>query len=34
MDVLAITNSLPREKLSHATRVVDSYAQIDQLLLS
>jgi HAD superfamily hydrolase (TIGR01549 family) len=33
MDVVAITNSLPREKLSNATCVVDSYAEIDQLLL-
>ena len=34
MDVIAITNSLPREHLSAATRIVDSYHEIDQLLLS
>jgi HAD superfamily hydrolase (TIGR01509 family) len=34
MDVIAITNSLPREKLSHATWIVDSYAEIDRLLLN
>lgn len=33
MDVIAITNSLPREKLAGATHIVDSYAEIDQLLL-
>jgi HAD superfamily hydrolase (TIGR01509 family) len=33
MDVIAITNSLPRQKLAQATRVVDTYAEIDQLLL-
>ncbi len=32
MDVIAITNSLPREKLGRATWVVDSYEEIDQLL--
>jgi HAD superfamily hydrolase (TIGR01509 family) len=34
MDVIAITNSLPREKLRGATHIVDSYAEIDQLLLA
>lgn len=34
MDVIAITNSLPREKLAGATHIVDSYAEIDQLLLA
>jgi HAD superfamily hydrolase (TIGR01509 family) len=33
MDVIAITNSLPRAKLNAATRIVDSYAEIDQFLL-
>jgi HAD superfamily hydrolase (TIGR01509 family) len=33
MDVIAITNTLPREKLSHANRVVDHYAEIERLLL-
>ncbi len=33
MQVIAITNSLPREKLGHATWVVDSYEEIDRLLL-
>jgi HAD superfamily hydrolase (TIGR01509 family) len=33
MDVIAITNSVPRTKLSAATYVVDSYAEIDHLLL-
>ncbi len=33
MDVIAITNSLPREQLSQATRVVDTYTEIEQLLL-
>lgn len=33
MDVIAITNSLPREKISNATWVVDSYEEIDQLLI-
>ncbi len=34
MDVIAITNSLPRAKLTGATHIVDSYAEIDQLLLA
>jgi HAD superfamily hydrolase (TIGR01509 family) len=34
MDVIAITNSVPREKLNGATHIVDSYAEIDQLLLA
>jgi HAD superfamily hydrolase (TIGR01509 family) len=34
MQVVAITNSLPREKLAHATRVVATYAEIEQLLLA
>lgn len=33
MDVIAITNSLPREQLSEATRVVDTYEEIERLLL-
>jgi HAD superfamily hydrolase (TIGR01509 family) len=33
MDVFAITNSLPREKLAGATWIVDDYAEIDRLLL-
>lgn len=33
MDVIAITNSLPREKLAGATWIVDDYAEIDRLLL-
>jgi len=33
MQVVAITNSLPREQLSEATVVVDTYAQIEELLL-
>lgn len=33
MDVIAITNSLPREKLARATHIVDSYQEIDQLLI-
>jgi hypothetical protein len=33
MDVIAITNSLAREKLMGATHIVDSYAGIDRLLL-
>lgn len=33
MQVIAITNSLPREKLDRATCVVDAYAEIEQLLL-
>ena len=34
MDVIAITNSLPRAKLNGATHIVDSYSEIDQLLLA
>ena len=34
MDVIAITNSLPRAKLGHANCIVDSYEEIDQLLLA
>jgi HAD superfamily hydrolase (TIGR01549 family) len=34
MDVIAITNSLPAEKLRGATWIVDSYAKIDRLLLA
>jgi HAD superfamily hydrolase (TIGR01509 family) len=33
IDVIAITNSLPRQHLAAATHIVDSYHQIDQLLL-
>jgi len=33
MTVIAITNSLPAVKLSRATRVVETYAEIEQLLL-
>lgn len=33
MDVIAITNSLPREQLAEATRVVDTYEEIERLLL-
>jgi HAD superfamily hydrolase (TIGR01509 family) len=33
MSVVAITNSLPTDQLSHATRVVDSYEQIEAILL-
>ena len=33
MNVIAITNSLPREKLTHATHVVNTYAEVEQLLL-
>jgi HAD superfamily hydrolase (TIGR01509 family) len=33
MDVIAITNSLPREKLGDATKIVDTYEEIDKLLL-
>lgn len=33
IDVIAITNSVPREKLTGSTRTVDSYREIDQLLL-
>jgi len=31
--VIAITNSLPAEKLSRATSVVETYEEIEQLLL-
>ena len=33
MDVIAITNSLPREQLAHATHTVDTYEDIERLLL-
>jgi len=33
MEVIAITNSLPAEKLARATRVVQTYREIEQLLL-
>lgn len=33
MNVIAITNSLPEQKLSRATRVVRTYAEIGRLLL-
>jgi beta-phosphoglucomutase-like phosphatase (HAD superfamily) len=33
MAVIAITNSLPAEKLSRATRVVETYDEIARLLL-
>jgi beta-phosphoglucomutase family hydrolase len=33
MTVIAITNSLPREKLSRATKVVASYEEIKQMLV-
>ncbi len=33
MDVIAITHSLPREQLAGATHVVDSYAEIERLLV-
>jgi HAD superfamily hydrolase (TIGR01509 family) len=33
MTVIAITNSLPKEKLAHAHHVVSSYLEIDRLLL-
>jgi len=33
MSVIAITNSLPAEKLSQATRVVSTYGGIEQILL-
>ena len=33
MRAIAITNSLPADQLSHATRVVDTYEQIEALLL-
>ena len=32
MNVIAITNSLPAEKLAHATHVVKTYEEIEQLL--
>ena len=34
MSVIAITNSLPREQLSRATKVVSTYGEIELLLLS
>jgi HAD superfamily hydrolase (TIGR01509 family) len=33
MEVIAITNSLPRDQLAHATHVVDTYETIERLLL-
>lgn len=33
MTAIAITNSLPREKLTRAHRIVETYAEIDHLLL-
>jgi beta-phosphoglucomutase-like phosphatase (HAD superfamily) len=33
MAVIAITNSLPADRLSHATRVVATYKEIEALLL-
>jgi len=33
MEVIAITNSLPREQLARATHVVDTYEEIERLLL-
>jgi HAD superfamily hydrolase (TIGR01509 family) len=33
MTVIAITNSLPAEKLSRATHVVETYAELEELLL-
>ncbi len=33
MEVIAITNSLPREQLSHATHVVDTYEEVERFLL-
>ena len=33
MEVIAITNSLPREHLQHATHVVATYEEIERLLL-
>lgn len=33
MDVIAITNTYPRESLTEATRIVDSYAEVEALLL-
>jgi beta-phosphoglucomutase len=33
MEVIAITNSLPREQLAGATHIVDSYAEIERLLV-
>ncbi len=34
MDVIGITNSLPAEKLAHATHVVRTYHEIEQLLVT
>lgn len=34
MRVIAITNSLPREKLARATHVVSDYAEVERLLLA
>ena len=33
MQSIAITNSLPAEKLSEATKIVQTYAQIEHLLV-
>jgi HAD superfamily hydrolase (TIGR01509 family) len=33
MDVIAITHSLPREQLAHATHVVENYEEVERLLL-
>lgn len=33
MDVIAITHSLPREQLAHATHVVETYEEVERLLL-
>jgi beta-phosphoglucomutase-like phosphatase (HAD superfamily) len=33
MEVIAITNSLPRERLVGATHIVDTYAEIERLLV-
>jgi beta-phosphoglucomutase-like phosphatase (HAD superfamily) len=33
MTVIAITNSLPREQLAHADRIVDTYEELEHLLL-
>ena len=33
MTVIAITNSLPAEKLSRATTIIETYEELEQLLL-
>jgi len=33
MEVIALTHSLPRDQLAHATHVVDTYEEIERLLL-